>query len=77
MSEVQAAWASLMRFGSLMSVVGTNRTNRAGLRCPLFGEDRKWLAEGQTGAIDPEQTFGQLFRKAKYDLCRRPDIKGI
>jgi hypothetical protein len=21
-------------------------------RCPLLGEDRKWLAEGRTGAID-------------------------
>src|ERR1035437_3332006 len=25
-------------------------------RCPLLGEDRKWLAEGRTGAIDPMAT---------------------
>jgi hypothetical protein len=24
-------------------------------RCPLIGVDRKWLAEGQDDAIDPEQ----------------------
>jgi len=27
------------------------------LRCPLIGVDRKWLAEGQTDAIDPLRTF--------------------
>lgn len=24
--------------------------------CPLIGSNRKWLAEGQTGANDPKQT---------------------
>jgi hypothetical protein len=27
----------------------------------LFGADRKWLAEGQTGAFDPERTFAASF----------------
>jgi hypothetical protein len=31
------------------------RLRHADVPCesPLFGEGRKWLAEGQTGAIDP------------------------
>jgi hypothetical protein len=26
-------------------------------RCPLFGVDRKWLADAQNGAFDPERTL--------------------
>jgi hypothetical protein len=29
-------------------------------RCPLFGLDRKWLAEGETDANDPERTPGRF-----------------
>ena len=50
-----------------MSLIGTNRTNRAGLRCPWFGEDRKWLAEGQTGAIDPSETLAAHCGRASDD----------
>ena len=28
-------------------------------RCPLTGVDWKWLAEGQTGAFEPERTLGR------------------
>lgn len=40
------------------SAFGTNRTNRTGLTMSVDqgGIDRKWLAEGQTGAIDPTET---------------------
>jgi hypothetical protein len=39
-----------------MSASGTERTSRAGLRCPLFGVDRKWPVEGQNDAIDASAT---------------------
>ena len=46
-------------------------------RCPLLGEDRKWLAEGQTGAFDPTETlaapsnsaFDAGFRLIKILVC--------
>jgi hypothetical protein len=28
--------------------------------CPLLGQDRKWLAEGQSVAIDPTRTWAKL-----------------
>jgi hypothetical protein len=28
-------------------------------RCPLIGVDRKWLAEGQTDAIDTKETWSE------------------
>jgi hypothetical protein len=31
-------------------------------RCPLIGVDRKWSADGQTGAYDPTRTFGAVSR---------------
>jgi hypothetical protein len=33
-----------------------NGPDRLVWRCPLIGEDRKWLVDGQNGAIDPERT---------------------
>jgi hypothetical protein len=44
---------------------GTNRTNRVGLEMSVVWEDRKWLVEGQTGAIDPELTSDHLDRGEK------------
>ena len=35
------------------------------LRCPFPGEDRKWSADGQNGAIDPDRTCDHL------DVCRK------
>jgi len=35
------------------SVIGTNRTNRAGLMMSVDREDRKWLTHGRSGAFDP------------------------
>jgi hypothetical protein len=51
------------------SVIGTFATCRDGLT--MFGVDRKWSAEGQSGAFDPEQTStstATCFPKARPDL---------
>jgi len=39
-----------------MSVVGTKRTCWAVLMTSVDGVDRKWLTDGQNGAIDPQPT---------------------
>jgi hypothetical protein len=42
--------------------VGTKRTNRADLATSVTGVDRKWLVDGQAGAIDHKRrrsSFGE------------------
>jgi hypothetical protein len=43
-------------------------------RCPLMGVDRKPTAEGQTGAIDPQRTFGRHLRV--QEIPRRKTTSG-
>src|ERR1700680_404634 len=50
-------------------------------RCPLFGEDQKWLAERQTGAFDPNVWSGRALQEDFVELaaavlhqCIRPLI---
>jgi hypothetical protein len=52
-----------------MSGVGTNRTNRAGQLMSVV-LDRKWLAEGQTNANDPEWSI--TGRNPMQRLTSRP-----
>jgi hypothetical protein len=54
-----------------MSLHGTFETCRVVGRCPLFGADRKWLADRQTDAIDPIRTFDRL------DLRRKLPTVGL
>jgi hypothetical protein len=51
-----------------VSAIGTFRTNRAGLMMSVVRVDRKWLAEGQSDAIDPYATYAPLPVLVEFDL---------
>jgi hypothetical protein len=41
-------------------------------RCPFIGIDRKWLAQGQTDAIDPKRKSRGLFMKKMLSFVGLP-----
>ena len=57
------------------SAIGSLRRADAPSECPLIGVDRKWLADRQTDAIDPERTLRLFTIRGSFVSKKAPSAE--